>query len=77
MTPPTEAVTPPSPEPEPTKPEVDVLPDDEEVLDRRLGFILFRKGKFYSVKNSQGVLIAPLTTREEAEQLFRGMSRKF
>jgi hypothetical protein len=49
----------------------------EETLETRNGFSLFRKGKGYSVKNPAGVAIAPLTSREEAEQLFRNMSRKF
>jgi hypothetical protein len=49
----------------------------ETELEKRNGFTLFRKGTAYSVKNPVGQVIAPFTGKDEAEQLFRNMSRKF
>lgn len=49
----------------------------EEVVETRNGFTLFSKGEKFSVKNSRGQVIAPFTSKDEAEQLFRNMSRKF
>jgi hypothetical protein len=49
---------------------------EEEVLDTRNGFYLIRKGSQYGVKQGS-LLIAPLGDQAEAEQLFRGMTRKF
>lgn len=48
----------------------------EEILDTRGDFSLVRRGTEYVVLQV-GVQISPASTLAEAEQLFRGMTRKF
>jgi len=50
---------------------------EEEVLETKNGFTFFRRGDEYAVLQGS-IAIAPYTTdRGAAEQLFRGMTRKF
>lgn len=50
--------------------------ETEEVIETKNGFSLFRQGDKYTVKQGN-INIAPFMGKDEAEQLFRGMTRKF
>lgn len=57
--------------------EPEAVDETTENLETRGQFTLFRQGDKYSVKDNFGRVVAPLTSQAEAEQLFRGFTRKF